>query len=187
MSRVRTYLLVVIASGVAEMIGAAFGTGTAQAVVSTLVGVVNPTTSPVPSLNVTDPGRIPYQASISNAACASINDCTLVFPPVPTGHRVVVQHISGVDGLGRSATSVWVSFYASANPAGPKVSSFFAPQIVGGGLYAYDQPVLAYVDSGNSPTVEPVTNGDFQGEQYTTLTGYELDCTVAACAPIASQ
>jgi len=42
MSRVRTYLLVVVASALAGMIGAAFGTGTAQAVVSTLVSVVTP-------------------------------------------------------------------------------------------------------------------------------------------------
>jgi hypothetical protein len=60
MSRIRTYLLVTIGFAFAGMIGAAFGTGTAQAVVSTLVSVVNPSTSPVQtsSVNVTDPGRI---------------------------------------------------------------------------------------------------------------------------------
>jgi hypothetical protein len=58
MSRIRTYLLVTIGFAFAGMIGAAFGTSTAQAVVAILVEVVNPTTSPVPSLNVTDPGRI---------------------------------------------------------------------------------------------------------------------------------
>jgi len=58
MGRFKNYLLVVLGFAFAGAIGAAFGTRTAQAVVATLVEVVNPTTSPVASLNVTDPGRL---------------------------------------------------------------------------------------------------------------------------------
>src|SRR5215469_10785283 len=100
MSRIRTYLLVAIASAVAGMIGAAFGTGTAQAVVATLVEVVNPTSSPVPTspVNVTDTGRIAYQSTVTNQ-CAGPSTCVFFFPAVPAGHRVVVQHISGNVGV----------------------------------------------------------------------------------------
>jgi hypothetical protein len=59
MARFKNYLLIAIGFALAGAIGAAFSTGTAQAIVAALVQVANPTTSPVPSLSVTDPGRIP--------------------------------------------------------------------------------------------------------------------------------
>jgi hypothetical protein len=186
MARFKSYLLVVIGFAFAGAIGVAFGTGTAQAVVSTLVSVVNPTTSPVPSLNVTDPGRIPYQSAVDNLAkCSNQITCTFSFPTVPSGHRVVVEHISGFLSLTAIPTRISALI---TTPVGSGISSI-SPQ---GANVGFDQPVLFYVDASNSVTIEVIIAGGalFEGNGSSnslTLIGYELDCTVAACAPIATQ
>jgi hypothetical protein len=55
----------------------------------------------------------------------------------------------------------------------------------------FDQPVLVYIDSSTSVQVEMILAGSGSfftaAEQLLVVTGYELDCTVAACAPIATQ
>jgi len=189
MSRIRTYLLVVTASILAGMIGAAFGTGTAQAVVSTLVSVVNPTSSPVASLNVTDPGRIAYQSVVNNVGKCSGAECFFTFPTVPSGHRVVVQHIGGIVDFNSSPGDIEVEVFSNSFPV---ITFFFAARPTVLNSSPLDQPVLFYVDSGDNVTVEVLLgNGaNFSGDstsQFVTLMGYELDCTVAACAPIATQ
>jgi len=190
MARFKNHLLVVLGFAIAGMIGAAFGTGTAQAVVSTLVTAVNTSTNPVQtnSVNVTDPGRIAYQSTIDNAGkCLAETGCNFIFPFVPTGHRVVIQHISGT------------VFFTGTPPAPGTIltvsggginSGFFLP-VQGLDLIYFDQSVLFYVDSGNQLTVQIDAFTSLFSvsapHQTVTLTGYELDCTVAACAPIATQ
>jgi len=197
MARFKNYLLVVVGLGLAGAIGAAFGTGSAQAVVSTLVSVVNPTTSPVPtsvvnsnlnpvptsSVNVTDPGRIAYQSSVSHIGNCSGSACQFFFPTVPAGHRVVVQHVAGQVQFNAVPNSILVDITC----CGSLVSEFIAAPIYPGPS-GFDQPVLFYVDSSNSAIVEILLTGAvFAGNSFVTLTGYELDCTAAACAPIATQ
>jgi hypothetical protein len=186
MARFKNYLLVALGFGFAGAIGAAFGTGTAQAVVSTLVSVVNPSTSPVPISNVNDPGRVAYQAQVPTLqGCNAANDCTYKFPTVPAGHRVVVQHISGEDELIGQPT--YFKVFASLSSGGFPISSFLPPLLTAQEDYEFDQPVSFYVDSGDSVQVELRSNSAFAGMGAVTLTGYEVDCTVAACAPIATQ
>jgi len=187
MSRLRTYLLVVTASAIAGMIGAAFSTGTAQAVVSTLVSVVNPSTSPVQTttVNVTDPGRIAYQATLTNQ-CAG-TPCAFLFPTVPAGHRVVVQHISG-----NVEASSETNFAVGALVIGGQLSSGFSVAIAAPDFTAFDQAVLFYVDATNSVEVTIFLEGagaSFPVNSFQTvnLVGYELDCSAVACAPIATQ
>jgi len=57
------------------------------------VTVVNPATSPALTSSVDDPGRIAYQ-TVQEPQC-TLNSCDFVFPDVPTGHRLVIQHVSG--------------------------------------------------------------------------------------------
>jgi hypothetical protein len=118
MARFKNYLLVVIGFAVAGMIGAAFGTGTAQAVVSTLVSVLNPNTSPVPSLNVADPGRIAYQATVNNLGKCANQGCSFGFPTAPAGHRVVVQHITAEVSLTGAQINVGVEFQGAIGGSG---------------------------------------------------------------------
>jgi len=191
-ARFKNYLLVVIGLAVAGIIGAAFGTGTARAVVSTLVSVVNSDASPVPtsSVNVTDPGRIAYQATVNNGGGCVGSSCPFLFPAVASGHRVVVQHIAGVLDFNTVPTNISVLV---VNGAGAFITQFFAPIPTGFGFSAFDQPVLFYIDSLQQAEVGVSLTGNgatFLGDgasQIVTLTGYELDCTVAACAPIATQ
>ena len=186
MARFRNYLLVVIGFAVAGMIGAALGTGTAQAVVSTLVSVVNPNTSPVQTLSVTDPGRIAYQSEADlSGNCSASTFCGFVFPAVPAGHRVVVQHITGLVTFGVAPTVITVTTSSGAT----LVSNFYGPIPPGILSSQFDLPALFYVDASKAAdvTVRLVGNGSTfgGGTEQVTLTGYELDCTVAACAPIA--
>jgi hypothetical protein len=168
---------------VAGLIGAAFGTGTAQAVVSTLVSVVNPSTSPVPtsSVNVTDPGRIAYQSEVSST-CSGMQNCSLVFPTVPAGHRVVVQHISGGGGFLTAPTYVETNVFLSTSPVPMFVGGVFAS--LAGGAYLFDQSALFSVDSGIAVTVSLSSDGSFSSGTVT-LSGYVLDCNAAPCAAIA--
>jgi hypothetical protein len=191
MARFKNYLLVVIGFAVAGAIGAAFGTGTAQAVVSTLVTAVNTSANPVPtsSVDATDPGRIAYQSSVVNSNKCSGNVCAFSFPTVPAGHRVVVQHIGGVLDFTAAPTTITVSIRDAASG----LISGFSPIPTGDLTSAFDQSVLFYVEASNAVfEIDVALSGSamFSGAgsaQVITLSGYELDCTVAACAPIATQ
>jgi hypothetical protein len=196
MERIKKYLLVSLGFALAGMIGAAFGTGTAQAVVATLVEVVNPTTSPVQTnpVNVTDPGRIAYQSTIVNT-CLGDSSCVFNFPAVPAGHRVVVQHIVGFADESSSTTSFVpdnspVLVEVDAHVTNPFSFIFFSTPI--SGKFGLNEAVQLYVDGpSSSPSLTVIMNPTagliYSGGAQVTLTGYEVDCTVAACAPIATQ
>jgi len=167
---------------------AAFGTGTAGA---QEVQVVNPATSPALTSSVDDPGRVAYESTISRSGhCRGFTLCEFSFPSVPAGHRVVVQHIAGIldvtAGVHDTEVQVITGEYASV---------FFEPvqTAVSGPMGAFERPILFYVDSSKSVgVIVAVTGGgtfspSASALEQITLTGYELDCTVAACAPIATE
>jgi len=97
MSRIRTYLLVVIASALAGLIGAAIATGTAQAVVASLVEVVNP--------SATDPDE-------SRINLQSVTSGSVAVPFVPSRFQVCPQGI-----VSSSNTSLEASLSLSCRPA----------------------------------------------------------------------
>jgi len=70
------------------------------------VNVANPATAAVLSLSVNDPGRIPYQSQIQNLCGKSFTTafCSFDFPKVPSGHRLVIQHVY-VDLIGDSSVT----------------------------------------------------------------------------------
>ena len=146
MARFKKHLLVVVGFAIAGLIGAAFGTGTAQAVVASLVQIANTTSSPVPSLNVTNPGRIAYLSTINNSPSRSGSTfCAYRFPVVPAGHRVVVQHINGIANFNTSPGAS-LNLQAQA-PIGTFVSGSFLP-VPATTFSVFDQSVLIYADSG---------------------------------------
>jgi len=201
MGRMRSHLLVTLGFAFAGAIGAAFGTGTAQAVVASLVEIVNPASSPVPtsSVDATDPGRIAYQSQLSGGtesglsggqSCTGLPCCQISFPVVTAGHRLVIEQVNVVPGFSQTPqrpivtliqqdssgrqTAIYLTFSPPATPA-----------------QAYLQPALVYVDPGDAVSVQVCDEtgaGTFtSGIVSVTLTGYELDCTAAACSPIATQ
>ena len=190
MKRFRTYLLVAIGFVVAGAIGAAFGTRRAEAVVATLVEIVNPASSPVPtsSVDATDPGRIAYQSTLSvglgGTGCSG-EICSLTFPPVLAGYRVVVQQISVFANITTPALGP-VDIGIFLNGSVPATMEFTVP--ASPNTLAFVQPLLLALDPSDSVRVSVVNNDVVFAPPFSvTLTGYELDCTVATCAPIATE
>jgi hypothetical protein len=183
MARFKSHLFVLIGFVLLGAIGAAFGNGTAQAIVAAQVQVANTTANPVPTnaVDVTDPGRIGYQATINNAGKCSGTECLFSFPTVPSGHRVVVQHISGAVGF--TGPPIDVLILTAIVPNQGNIEGFAAPTLPTLPVTTFDQPVLFYVDAGSAVVAQVAASGNivFSANtiQFVTLTGYELDCTVA--------
>jgi hypothetical protein len=127
--------------------------------------------------------------SIRNGSCSGNGTCFFEFGSVPAGHRVVIQHVSGVISFSTTASAIWVQLNnGSASP----VSTFFTPMAPSLTFSAFDQPVLAYFDpaqfGGIIEVQVGILNGTFPGGgpvEVITLSGYELDCNAAPCAAIA--
>jgi hypothetical protein len=152
-----------------------------HAAVAALVEVSNPATSPALTSRIDDPGRIPYQIYQTCNGCSSFN-----FGPVPSNHRLVVEHISG-NWVINSPTPVAVWEFIEGNAG--ILSQFFLPFNTANGQSRYDQPVHFYVDAGQTFLVGLGTQGGggLTGFiQSIALTGYLLDCNAGPCAAIAS-
>jgi len=146
---------------------------------STPVTVGNPATSPALTSSVDDPGRIPYQAIISNNNCRGATECTLSLPMVPQGHRLVIQHINANFSISPAPTIAGVDLDINNS----YTASFISPTI--NGFNILDQSVQFYVDGGNTASFFEFVTGTTLVFPVITVTGYLLDCTVNQCAPIA--
>jgi hypothetical protein len=155
---------------------------------STPVTVTNPAASPALTSSVDDPGRIAYQSVQTPPNCAGANGCAFAFAAVPTGHRLVIQHVSGELILTGTPIAVHVTLLSSISS--PR-SSFFVPFVGLTNLSDsyFDQPVLHYFGEGDVPGGEIDLIGNSTANTFSdvivTLTGYLLDCTEIPCAPIA--
>jgi len=148
------------------------------------VTVTNSALQPAVTVNRDDPGRIPFQ-SVVNMNCSG-NSCSwLVGFPSP-GHRIVVQHVSGLLNFQTQPADVLVLLKRQNSLP---ISSFFAPAPPLLLLSAFDQPVEAFFSDGQIIEVQVIlTNGTFKAGALNineiTISGYELDCSSAACEPI---
>jgi hypothetical protein len=146
------------------------------------VNVANPATAPVLAVNVNEMGRIPYQ---SMHTVTTIGDHQLLCPfsTVPSGHRLVVQHVSGQMFFNPPA-AVTVTLTNLVDYT--QLRSIFSvpnPQ-------AFDQPVLVYYDAGENPlviiTTDSQSDSQLQNFVGVTMTGYLVDCSIGPCAAIAN-
>jgi hypothetical protein len=126
-----------------------------------------------PVREVDDPGRIPYESEQTIGA----GQDRFIFPAVPAGHRLVIQHVSAIVIFPSVVSEVTVAVTS------PEGFSSFLPPIFANSI-RFDQPVQLYVDAGNSPKVVVSANSAVNTGSAT-LTGYLLDCTAAPCAAIA--
>ena len=131
-----------------------------------------------PVRNVDDPGRIAYE----NEQGLGAGQDFVVFPKVPAGHRLVIQHVSAELRF-QSFVSSQVQVLVSGG--GQASSNFLAP--FSKSLAGFDQLVQLYVDAGEAPAVQIVADAGLTqvSSGFLTLTGYLLDCTAAPCATIA--
>lgn len=162
-----------------------------EAQYSSPVKVVNSTAAPAITSRMDDHGRIPYQAEVDNgvgpggagSSCVSQDQCDFTFGPVPSGHRLVIEHISGLLPL-LTGNQVIAQLF---NPqTGGHYTTFIIPTTTTWG--AFDAATLVYLDSQQSVNVHVSTStlvGFSLGATYVTVSGYMLDCTAAPCAAIA--
>ena len=159
-----------------------------EAQYSSPVKVVNSTSAPALNRSVDNHGRISYWAEVTGNEPATVCSgalCVFTFGPVPSGHRLVIEHVMGQLPPTGAVTDVVVELIDPA-PVGylDTYAIFDAPSTTG----YFDMPTLAFIDSQRSVKVEAQMNGGgtiFKSLAKIILTGYLLDCTAAPCAAIA--
>ena len=187
MNFAKRLLMVAGAVALAGIFGALLAPKTTHAIVATAVYMVNTAATPGLVSNIDNPGRIPYQsiANMTGKCPLGGNTCFWEFGNPPAGHRIVIQHVSGLIGFGTAPSEVEVLLN---NGSGFPLSAFFAPFKT---FSAFDQPVQAYFDPAEIIEVQiGLVGGAFPDpadsiSEVVTLTGYELDCNAAPCPTIA--
>jgi hypothetical protein len=182
LARFKKHLLVALGFALAGAIGTAFGTGKAQAIVATLVEVVNPTTSPVPILSI-DTARAPYQSTVTKAGTCSGSSCTFTFPNVASGHRFFGSHLSGSVAFNPHPSIIYIEI----DVGGAFNSAFFLGESSAVLFSVFNDPVAFVLDSPTSLSVKVTLFGNsaaFAGNQIMTLYGEDADCTALACPAI---
>lgn len=119
--------------------------------------------------NVDERGRAPYmQFQVQSCPGGGNPTCDVVFPPVPADRRLVLEHVNasinftpgGVRRTGLLLPAVFI-FVLPARPT-------FDPNLV-----IVNEPVLAYFESGQTPTFQIVVNDGADAALTTVaLSGY---------------
>jgi hypothetical protein len=148
----------------------------------------------LPVYNLDDRGRIPYQSTVDMVGkCPNVSnpvECSFSFPVVPAGHRLVVEHVSGLIQTTPTPPFIAVTFFAPRSVGG-LVANFLVPSVDFNGfeaIGAFDRQVLMFYDQAQEPSVLVFAGGaTFPSalNQFITLSGYLLDCSVASCQPMA--
>jgi hypothetical protein len=130
--------------------------------------------------NVDEPGRRPYQVegSIIPSTC-SFNSvlyfCRVDFPVVPTGKRLVVEHVSTfvvVDGGSPDS----LRFMTPLGGTAFWVQPIFTPRVNIAGHFFLDRPVVVYYEPGDTPQVLLQLTAPPIVAQFT-VHGYLIDAT----------
>jgi len=158
--------------------------------------VTNQATNPVPTSDVDNPGRIPYQSiQRTDTTCFGTDPlCQVFFPPVPSDHRLVILHVSGLVGAQTKPTQVNIGAGRQRTTSDGRVRvdslTDFARQAFTVDT-SFDQSVLLYFDAGDIPGVDALTE-EVNGASSVNITfmkinlsGYLINCKVSKCEPIA--
>ena len=85
----------------------------AHGLVAALVQVANTSSAPAIASLIDDPGRVPFKAGYANSSCSANPACQFSSTlPVPAGHRVVIQQVSGAlvfNSVPASSGVIWGS------------------------------------------------------------------------------
>jgi hypothetical protein len=153
------------------------------------VKVSNDATAPVPTSRIDDPGRIPYHRQLGcEANCNGFVD----FGIVPSGHRVVIQHVSVLAALhfdqnpnppvGPGGITVVPAIVLLQGSRGIHSAFVVPPESAISPFGAVDQAVQAYFDESENILVSFLAGPN---SAIVSVSGYQLDCAAAPCAPIA--
>jgi hypothetical protein len=165
----------------------------AKGAYATPVQVMNTPAAPAIAASIDEPGRAPYVTSVLELGknCGAGFECDFSFTPVPAGHRLVVQEISGFIQFNFSPGG-WIEVFLSASGApygqGQTIVNLttFGNTTFGGTRASFTQPLHAYFDAGDVPVISvQARNGSFPNDTSTEvgeLRGYLIDCTAGPCA-----
>ena len=188
MQTFRNKLIALLAVGILAVIGSLMNSrgAAAQGPPDGLaVRIVNPLPVPVTGnttvsgtvrvKNIDEPGRNPYQFV---GGCTGSTGCFVVFPAVPAGKRLVLQHVSAGIGI---PTNVPYQIVAVRIPSGPHP----VPTLVGteAGVvndYQFDQQIVAFFEAGQSPNLQVAVERTGSGAVGVTafISGYLVDLSL---------
>src|SRR5262249_15215637 len=80
--------------------------------------VVNPANMPALTSSIDERGRVAYQSTIRQTCDPTTHFCTFTFPQVPSGHRLVINHISGDVSYQSNATHTIAFLNTKTGPQG---------------------------------------------------------------------
>jgi hypothetical protein len=121
--------------------------------------------------NIDERGRNPY-IQYQSCYAPALNTCTAFFPPVPTGMRLVVEHINMAVATATPLTSV--DFTGNGVIFGYPFLQVQGIDPSGNTIYVANQPLLTYFEAGQTPAVGIYTKAagyEFVSSNIT-LTGY---------------
>jgi hypothetical protein len=127
--------------------------------------------------SVDEPGRNPYQESLSNTTCRTTTVCAFDFAAIPAGKRLVVTHISGyVDTAGGTLPNGFLSStFGGSQYATVAFTGVRGPTSGLGTRIFFNHSVLAYFGVGENPRGVLHVNGTgdtMSGGAQLMLTGY---------------
>jgi hypothetical protein len=142
---------------------------------------------------VDQPGRAPYQHSVkfngAGTVCRAGNDCRLPFPVVPSGKRLVLEHVTAVVWLSVSAIVCtdsglterpnFISLITNDGPFLTDSTFIIKPDFKAAcdsPFWVMDRPVRAYVEGGQTPTIWIRAIGQMdRSNSMVSLHGYLMD------------
>ena len=119
---------------------------------------------------INDGARVPYQQSLFASNCNFAGDCAVVFPAVPSGHRVVVENISCFASLVAGAL---VGPFTLGSQTFRNARVFVPAVAMGNSSYAANASTLLYYEAGEQPRVDTYSSAAYSSF-ICTLTGRDV-------------
>ncbi len=116
--------------------------------------------------NVDERGRVPYGVQVS--CDASFGSCVAYGPLVPTGKRLVLQHVSA-----RVSGTTNLAFFFTDKTTG--FQTFVGLPVV---LNLSNETVLAYIEAGDKPALTTFSANPVAVDINGYLSGYLVDLTI---------
>lgn len=149
-------------------------------VISQLVSVVNTNMSPIP-VSVDSDARTPW---VGTGFCPETQTCEIVYPAVPTGHRLVTEDVNVIVTMGSTLPTAGPQILLNGGAGSIGLSSGFGTS---GEMYqAYSNTQLVYyidASTGSRAAVRVKYLGKVESVNVV-VTGYLLNCRIAACSAI---
>ena len=124
--------------------------------------------------NIDERGRNPYIQQVS-CYSPSTNQCTAFFPAVPTGMRLVVEHVNLSLDTGSALSHVDIAGNGAIIET--PLLQLQGTDAAGNNIYVGNQPFLTYYEAGQTPNVSMFSQSagfEFMSGAVT-LTGYLIN------------